>query len=454
LLIRGEEEMRKLASVLLSLLLCGCARLTSSAPVPTQTLQPTARSTDMPTLTASETALPTDAPRPTSTQAPPTPISTLAPLQPGQPITLTNLHMLTATTGWGVESSGHLLRTGDGGTTWRDVTPPQSGIFGFLDATHAWATLKISDECAQANDWSSYQRCAPVSPVVIWRTADGGQTWQQSVPFDTRDTHYEPVAIQFVDTMTGWFLFVEMFGPMGSHDMGLLRTDDAGATWVRAASNWSGFCPSRGMIFASAQDGWTGTDCRFVPITGNTSQEFINGEAISILHTSDGGSSLEDVDLPPPQVIPPEITGAGDKMIFCGITRMTPISGRAFSLEASCSVTQYDGLHFVLGYLTPDGGHTWHSWLASGDEYFVNAATGWRLYTEPDSHLRRLQKTADGGRTWNTFVTVAWETAQFDFVSEQVGWAVVAGAGASALVHTTDGGRIWTEIRPVVAAGH
>jgi photosystem II stability/assembly factor-like uncharacterized protein len=204
------------------------------------------------------------------------------------------------------------------------------------------------------------------------------------------------------------------------------------------------------MVFGSAQEGWIGTDCRFAPVDGNTAQEFINGEAISISHTSDAGATWEGVNLPAPQVIPPEITDAGDNGIFCGITRMTPISGRAFSLEASCMVGQYNGSEFVLSYLTADGGESWHSWPASGGEFFVNAATGWRLYTEPDTHLQRVQRTADSGRTWTAVSTVTWETAQFDFATEQLGWALVSGAGASAFVQTTDGGRTWDEIRPVM----
>jgi photosystem II stability/assembly factor-like uncharacterized protein len=360
--------------------------------------------------------------------------------------------MVTAAAGWGVESQNRLLRTEDGGATWTDVTPPQAGLFGFLDATHAWSTLKPADECADAQDWYAYSQCMPASPVVVWKTNDGGRSWQESQPYVTGDSHYEPLAIQFVDPANGWFLLVHQFGSMGARDLTLLRTGDGGESWTPASRNWNGFCPSRGMVLLSAQEGWASTDCRFVPIVGSTVQEFVDGEALSILHTTDGGSTWEEIHLPPPQVLPPEVTAAGEKMIFCGITGMAHILGHAFDLEVTCSVGQYDGPQFSLAYLTPDGGTSWHSWQSSGDEFFLNAATGWRLYTEPDTQRHRLQRSRDGGRTWSTLATVIWETAQFDFVSEQVGWAIVTGAGASALVHTTDGGRNWTEIRPVAAA--
>jgi photosystem II stability/assembly factor-like uncharacterized protein len=291
----------------------------------------------------------------------------------------------------------------------------------------------------------------PASPAVVWRTDDGGETWQPSLPFDTGDTTYKPIGLQFIDQATGWFLVIYQFGPMGANSVKLLQTGDGGASWDLASRDWSGFCPTRGAAFIDHQEGWASSDCRFVPVGGNTPQQFIDGEAISLVHTSDSGVTWEPVALPPPQAIPPEVSAAGDRMIFCGITRMTHIAGRAFNLEANCSVGQYDGPRFALAYLTPDAGLTWRSWQSSGNELFVNAATGWRLYTDLDTQHRRLQRSTDGGLTWTILATVAWETAQFDFVSEQVGWAIVTGAGASALVHTTDGGRTWAEIKPVVA---
>jgi len=61
---------------------------------------------------------------PTGTFTPsPEPIPRLA---PGQPISITSMNMFGSTTGWGFESSGHILHTLDGGRTWSDVTPPQS----------------------------------------------------------------------------------------------------------------------------------------------------------------------------------------------------------------------------------------------------------------------------------------------------------------------------------------
>ncbi len=56
----------------------------------------------------------------------------------------------------------------DGGRTWRKLTDPgpnsRAGLPVFLDADHAW--------------WVD-QSAIPGTPVAIWRTADGGRSWQR-----------------------------------------------------------------------------------------------------------------------------------------------------------------------------------------------------------------------------------------------------------------------------------
>ncbi len=81
--------------------------------------------------TPTVTAAPTDTTAPTS-EAPgaaDTPWPTVAPqpaaaasLPPGSPVQLDDIQMITLTDGWGI-SGGLLLKTLDGGRTWREVTP-------------------------------------------------------------------------------------------------------------------------------------------------------------------------------------------------------------------------------------------------------------------------------------------------------------------------------------------
>ena len=73
------------------------------------------------------------------------------------------------------------------------------------------------------------------------------------------------------------------------------------------------------------------------------------------------------------------------------------------------------------------------------------------MYSPGKGQISQLQQTTDGGYTWATIKSVSWQNAQFDFISEQVGWAVVINGDASALVHTTDSGQTWEELKSVIA---
>jgi photosystem II stability/assembly factor-like uncharacterized protein len=178
------------------------------------------------------------------------------PLAPGQPVSLTHIAMLDTSNGWGQTTSGHIIRTGDGGQTWSDVTPMDTALFYYQDADSAWAASAGGDSA--------------------WETADGGQSWQPS--------------------------------------------------------------PKK---------------------------------------------------------------------------------------QADISVA-------------------WRTWPKPGSEYFLNLDQGWRVAEG------QLQHTLDGGQTWVALKTIAWESAQFSFVDEHNGWAIVTSGEDSALVHTTDGGITWEVIEPVV----
>jgi photosystem II stability/assembly factor-like uncharacterized protein len=73
--------------------------------------------------------------------------------------------------------------------------------------------------------------------------------------------------------------------------------------------------------------------------------------------------------------------------------------------------------------------------------FFLDPQTGWSLGAE-------IHRTQDGGLTWSQLSTVNWQ-AQFNFVSQQVGWAVARSDEQLALVQTVDGGQIWSLLNPL-----
>jgi photosystem II stability/assembly factor-like uncharacterized protein len=454
-----------LLSIFLILTACATPQAGADTQIPsTLTAAPGLQSTSL-TQPPSATPFPTASEiSPTAVPATPEATSTLLPrLEADAPVALASIHMIDPEVGWGIEQGGHLLRTRDGGNIWQDVTPPQglynkSGFFA-LDATTAWATPKPSDSCdATQMVWSEYQKCLPGPDIIFWRTVDGGQTWQASGSRGVESEHYRPMAIQFIDARTGWFLYVSRLGPMGSTTMEMLKTEDGGISWTVAFSPQS-VCIHRTMTFINAQDGWSGADCRFVPLDWLPLQEFLNGKmSFELYQTSDGaGSNWGGKTLPYPQTFPTELTvSTADPnfVIFCGTTNMERISPKAFTVHWTCSMNHSASpeTDFSYQFLTSDSGRSWHSWLSTGNEFFLNAQTGWRLYTSGAGQAGQLQQTLDSGQTWTTIKAVAWESAQFDFISETEGWAIVASAEALALTRTSDGGKTWDELKPRIAS--
>lgn len=92
--------------------------------------------------------------------------------------------------------------------------------------------------------------------------------------------------------------------------------------------------------------------------------------------------------------------------------------------------------------------------MTMGSEFFLDADHGWRFYWDLFTDGRWLQKTVDGGKTWESTKAVAWMAARFEFVDMQTGWAIVTGqAGQTTLIKTTDGGETWNLLAARVNGG-
>ena len=111
---------------------------------------------------------------------------------------------------WATGSRGTVLRSVDGGSTWRDVGP----------AAAAGSDLR------SVVAWSS--TCAVVAsagqPAVVLRTGDGGQSWVEVL----RDPRPEA----FFDAMAAHGDQVCLLGDPVAGGMALWRSADRGATWA------------------------------------------------------------------------------------------------------------------------------------------------------------------------------------------------------------------------------
>jgi photosystem II stability/assembly factor-like uncharacterized protein len=72
----------------------------------------------------------------------------------------------------------------------------------------------------------------------------------------------------------------------------------------------------------------------------------------------------------------------------------------------------------------------------------LDAQVGWAQNED-------IYHTTDGGATWTKIANVSWQ-AEFDFVSQEQGWAIAEAGEDTALVQSEDGGVYWSEIEPEI----
>ncbi len=348
----------------------------------------------------------------TMTPSPIPSTSTPAPEPVASP-SLQSFKMLDPDNGWAV-SNTNVLRSGDGGVTWLDVTPAGMGSINypatfFLDANRAWIL-------AAASDYAS---------GTLYHTQDGGQTWSSSsVPFAGGN-------LQFLDPNNG-FVLASLGAAAGSEAVAVYQTGDGGGTWTRNYVNdptvtgagdslpFSG--DKTGMTFRDNLHGW---------VSGETPVD----NFVYFYASADGGHSWaqQNVTLPPVDsgmfganapiffdqnkgVLPASIVGSANSTIFFttqdGGSTWLPTSAVTglgkYSLVSASQAFVWDGGPVL--YFSQDGMLNWtqvHPNITPADNLsaiqFVDVHTGWMLAMDASSHAS-LYKTTDGGATWTALI--------------------------------------------------
>ncbi|MBU4286247.1 MAG: hypothetical protein KKD76_05000 [Verrucomicrobia bacterium] len=228
---------------------------------------------------------------------------------------------LSTNAGW-VVSRGVLLHTGDGGKTW---TPAQELPKNFYYFGPAAATAS-----------AYYQMQPPTCSASIWETRDG-VAWQ-TLPTGLPRNDYE--AVFFFNGTCGW-----VAGNYGQ----CARTVDGGRTWQE--QTLEGEAHFSQIQFISPQTGW------MRPVMGHKG---------NIWATRDGGQSWQKQN-----------TG-------------------------------------IKTYWNPL------------DMQFLDAQTGF-LLVHVQSKQSQVLRTTDGGASWNLIGTHAADMMALSFISAQEGWVVGAG---------------------------
>jgi photosystem II stability/assembly factor-like uncharacterized protein len=349
--------------------------------------------------------------------------------------------MLDAQNGWGIGgphssgNSGHVFRTADGGGSWVEATPPMVASSAsevgslaaagfFLNTDSAWVTYQFSNTTK-----------VPANPVV-WRTADGGRTWQASSPLNTSDLNetYLVSNVFFATPSAGWIL-IHVGAGMNHDYVALYRSTDGGASWLRVIDPYTDQgiqgCTKTGLVFSDGSNGW---------LTGNC-----NGVAPGALlfQTVDGGATWNFIHLPVP-------TGYADlfagMQYTCGIRAPFALANQLYLGVECMDMSANPGTKIPFLYRAPVSGGGWiSSAYPGGDIFTLNGNRIWALGKD-------IYRSDDAGNNWNKILTVTWDDEQFDFVSSTLGFAIAQKEGGYSLVQTNDGGALWALLNPIVAA--
>ncbi len=438
---RGPKVM-----ALFLVVLMGCTRLpsTSPSPLPTSTSPSPETLLPRPSSTPTSTPLPTQTPTPSPLPEPtltPTPSEvqgrSLPPLSPG-PVTLTAIRMVNERVGWaiGTQDGGethHILRTEDGGVTWKDVTPPKVGDQGQDPGVAFWDEEKA---------WVAYPVFEPgrASPVV-WRTQDGGRTWEVSwIPMKPDEPRFVPTPLVVANENRLWLL-VHMEGGMQHDYAALFASQDGGRSWFRVTDPWEEASADLMTLYT--------TDMTFTP-DGYGWATKSNGVAPGgiVVVTEDGGASWQGMTFVPPGMEDPFMAppcdtvsphlwarGVGTLLLVC------------YFEGESAYVIHREGDQEVQLPLP---------FLAKEIQFFrpqVGLAFGPHPYSEAaEKPWSVIYRTVDGGLSWEKVREVYW-WGTFFFLDERRGWAIADNGQEVVLTVTQDGGATWEMLRPQIVAG-
>jgi photosystem II stability/assembly factor-like uncharacterized protein len=409
----------------------GVTSTLTATPVPSATPTPGATFTS----TATPTSIATPTPSATATSAPsPTP---LPPTQ--QPLVLRDIQMMTVADGWALERGGkeRILRTADGGLTWRDVSVPADRNPGVTPSPAESAYLmNLTDAWVASASFTTSPTGSITSTVTVYRTIDGGNTWEAGTPFEVPGEG--PGSLTFLNAQYGWSMAI-LGAAAGSEAVAIYRTTDGGDTWEMVSltagipgestpSSLPFGCDKSGLGFANPLTGWA---------TG-----FCPGGPIFFFVSHDGGEAWARDTLPAPSGYPATLYSQ------CQCAFNPP---RFFSRQDGfLAVGIYEVKQSWQLYVTHDGGTTWSPnplpvEQPIGRVDMINVNDGW--VTDGTT----LYRTEDGGQNWDTVGPFPTQdmVGSLNFVSTSDGWFLVE----QGIYATHDGGQTWTPITPTLSSG-
>lgn len=309
------------------------------------------------------------------------------------------IHAVTENVVWAAGSAGRVVRTTDGGTTWKTMFVPGADSVQFRDV-HAFGP-----------DNAFVLSIGNGTDSRIYRTSDGGDSW--SLSFQNEDPNAFFDCFSFWDLNRG-FAFSDSF----EGEFTLIQTSDGGSTWTRIDP----------ALVPDARDGEgafaaSGT-C--VQTTAGGSGFFATGASAvdtRVIKTTDYGASWSEALTPIASLTSTE-----------GISTMTVWDDMNLAVLGG-DFTQRDSVYNNVA-VSSDGGATWS--LAGrapigGSVYGSSSVPGTPSPTLVGVAPTGTAFSTDNGQTWSRISDDNFWTVSF--VNSNAGWAAGPG-GVSRIVNS------------------
>ncbi|MFJ1559364.1 WD40/YVTN/BNR-like repeat-containing protein [Streptomyces mirabilis] len=291
----------------------------------------------------------------------------------GSDVRFRGLSAVSRDTAWVAGAKGTVLRTTDGGASWRNVSPPGAADLEFRDieAFDARRAVVLAIGEGEASR--------------VFRTDDGGATWTESFRNTDAKAFYD--CLTFFDRRHG----LAMSDPVDGR-FRILSTSDGGRSWKvlpsdgmpAAQDGEAGFAASgQCLVSAGSRDAWLATG---------------GGAHARVLHSTDRGLTWKAAETPIP---------AGDpaRGVFALAFR-----DRAHGLAVGGDY-RADQASPQAAALTPDGGRTWTPAAQPPPAY--RSGVAWLPHSRTSALAvgpTGTDLTTDGGRTWRTLDTGSYDT--------------------------------------------
>ncbi|MGH3658080.1 MAG: oxidoreductase [Micromonosporaceae bacterium] len=275
------------------------------------------------------------------------------------------LAALDADTAWVSGSAGGVWRTGDGGRTWEDVSPAGAGDMAFRDIEvhddHRASVLAIGEGEASR----------------IYTTDDGGATWRLGFVNDDPRAFYD-----CMDFFPGGRHGLAMSDPVDGK-FRILATYDGGESWE--------VLPSDGMPDAVAGEfGFAASGTCLVTAGAHDAWIASGGAASRIFHSSDRGVSWSVTDAP----VPAGETAGVNALAFRGPRHGVAVGGDFAAPQGG-----------VASGVSRDG----RTWRAGGATTGYRSGVDWLGSTLIAVGITGSDLSTDHGRTWTSFGTARYD---------------------------------------------